>query len=288
MLWVIIANLAALSALMYLIQEITEVEGKEGFMYSVYPWINTFPETLSTALLLISGYPTAALYNSIFSAAFDAAAGLGLAAIVHGTVTFAATDLSLITVIAAVTFMVLDFDGLVSVYDSVLLFILLLFATLYSILRYGMFKRKLSAFDIGKTVMGLGALAVVTLVYYQNVEMLIPFVGEKIGGVISAALTSLPDLITAIVYGLTSPESQAELLGCIAHDFIENVPTSVLAAAFVAGSAGMIDIDPMRTLIVTGLTAASLLFVASYKRITRFEGALLVTVFIIAAALAIV
>jgi len=288
MIWVIIANLAALAALMYLIQEITEVEGKEGFMYSVYPWINTFPETLSTALLLIAGYPTAALYNSIFSAAFDAAAGLGLAALVHGTVTFAVTDLSLITVIVAVTFMVLDFDGLVSVYDSVLLFILLLFATLYSVLRYGMFKRKLAAIDIGKTFMGLGALAVVTLVYYQNVEMLIPYVGEKIGGVISAALTSIPDLITAIVYGLVSSESQAELLGCIAHDFIENVPASVLAAYLVAGSTGMVDVDPMRTLIVTGLTAASLLLVASYRRITRFEGALLVIVFIIASALAIV
>lgn len=288
MLWVVIANLIALAALMYLIQEITEVEGKEGFMYSVYPWINTFPETLSTALLLIGGYPTAALYNSIFSAAFDAAAGLGLAAIVHGTVTFAATDLTLITVIAAVTFMVLDFDGLVSVYDSMLLYILLLFATVYSIMRYGMFKRKLSAFDIGKTVMGLGALAVVTFVFYQNVEMLIPYVGEKIGGVISAALTSIPDLITAVVYGLTTSESQAELLGCIAHDFIENVPTSVLAAYLVAGATGMVDVDPMRTLIVTGLTAASLLFVASYRRITRFEGALLVIVFVIAAALAIV
>jgi len=288
MIWVIIANLSALSVLMYLIGKLSEVEGREGFMYSVFPWINTFPETLSTALLLISGYPTAALYNSIFSATFDAAAGLGLAAIIHGTVTFSAVDLALITAVSGIMFMFLDFDGLVSVYDSVLLYILLLFATVYSIARYGFFKRKMTAWEIVRTVLGLGALAVVTLVFYHNVEMLIPYVGERIGGIISAALTSIPDLITAVVYGLFSSESQAELLGCIAHDFIENVPTSVLAAYLIAGSQGMVDLDPVRTIIATGLTVSSMLFVASFRRITRFEGALLIAVFIITVAVALV
>jgi len=285
MVWIIIANLVALSVLMYLVGKLSEIEGREGFMYSVYPWINTFPETLSTALLLISGYSTAALYNSIFSAAFDAAFGIGLAALVHGTISFAVTDLALYSVVAGLVFMVLDFDGLISVSDSVILYILLAFVTMYSIARYGFIKKRFSGFDIAKTVLGLAALGVVTYVFYTQIEALIPFVGERLGGVVSATLTSIPDLITAIVYGLTSSESQAELLGCIAHDFIENIPTSVLAAYLIAGSSGMIDLDPMKTLTITGLTVASILFVASFKRVTRFEGALLILVFIIAVIL---
>jgi len=285
MIWVIIANLAALAILMYLIQRITEIEGKEGFMYSVYPWINTFPETLSTALLLINGYATAALYNSIFSATFDAAFGLGLTAMIHGTISFAVTDLALFSVVAGLVFMGLGYDGLISVNDSIILYMILVFAMMYSIARYGFIKKRLSKFEITRTVLGLVALGVITYIFYTQIEALIPYIGERLGGVVSATLTSVPDLITAIVYGLASTESQAELLGCIAHDFIENVPTSVLAAYVATKSIGMIDLDPMRTLIVTGLTIASILFVASFRRVTRFEGVLLILVFIIAVVL---
>jgi len=285
MIWVIIANLIALSVLMYLVGKLSEIEGREGFMYSVYPWINTFPETLSTALLLIGGYSTAALYNSIFSAAFDAAFGIGLAALIHGTISFAVTDLVFITVVSGVVFMIFDFDGMITISDAAMLYMFLIFATVYSIARYGFLRKRLSKIEVIKVVSGLAALGVITYIFYTQIESLIPYIGERLGGVVSAALTSVPDLITAIVYGLASTESQAELLGCIAHDFIENVPTSVLAAYMIAGSSGMIDVNPIKTLIITGLTVSSILFVASFRRVTRFEGALLILVFIIAVVL---
>jgi len=278
--WAIVANLVALSFMMYIIQKVGEIEGKEGFMYSVYPWINTFPETLTTALLLIGGYPTAALYNSVMSATFDAALGIGLTAVIHGTVAFTLTDLALFTAVAGVAFMFLDFDGLVSPTDAAALYAILALVTAYSIARYGFFKRRISAGEAVRTLLSLLALGVVTYVFYINVEALIPLLGERISGVIAAVLTSVPDLVTAAVYGVTSPESQAELLGCIAHDFVENVPTAVLAATLVAGSQGMVDAAPLRTLAITGITLVALLFVASFRRVTRFEGLVLAAAFI--------
>jgi len=273
----IIIQLVVAVALMYLVGEFTKVEGKEGFTFSIYPWVTTLPETITTALLAVSGYYTAALYNSVFSAVFNMAVGIGLVAIVYGVVEFKLTDLAALAALSAFVFVVADIDGIINFNDGLMLYVFLAFTIIYSIARYGMFRKRITTEEALKIVGGLLALAAIGVWYYKNVEALIPFVGEKIGGLLSACLTSVPDVIVALIYGLSEPEAQAELLGAIAHDFIENVPT----AAIVAGILGthIVDVNPMLTIAAAAVTGAVIIFISSYRRVTRFEGFVLLLLF---------
>ena len=276
---VYIVNAAVAVFLMYLIGELTKVEGKEGFTFSVYPWITTFPETLTTALLAISGYTVAAFYNSVFSAIFDAAVAFGLVALTRGVVRFKLVDLALLAGVAGIAFVFTDLDGVIDLSDAVLLYCMLIVLTTYSIAKYGW--GRFTRSDAFKAVAGVALLALVGYWYYQNVEAMIPFIGERFGGIISAVLTSIPDLIVAVVYGLEDSVSQAEIVGCIAHDFIENIPTAALVATLVAGRP-LTDADPTSTAVVVAITVVPLILAASYRRITRFEGAMLLAAFALA------
>lgn len=283
----VVIQLVLAVVLMYLVGEATKVEGKEGFTFSIYPWITTLPETMTTALLAISGYYTAALYNSVFSAVFDIAVGLGLVAIVYGVVEFRLTDLAALAAVSAFAFVVADIDGVIDLNDGLLLYAFLVFSIVYSVAKYGMFRKRLSAIDTLKIAAGLLALAAIGVWYYRNVEALCNIVGEKLGGIVSAVLTSLPDVIVAVVYGLSEPEAQAEVLGAVAHDFIENVPTAAIVAGLLANRC-IVDSNPVITIAAAATTAAALLFVSSYRRVTRFEGYVLLLLFGICCYIALI
>jgi len=278
--------LVAISVFMYFITELTKIEGKEGFTFSIYPWVTTLPETITTLLLAVGGYYTAALYNSVFSAVFDLAVAVGLVAIVYGTVEFRLTDLAAIAAVSAIVFAVTDIDGVIDFNDGLMLYAFLAFTILYSVMRYGMFRKRPRAVEALRVVGGLIGLAILGFLYYMNVEVLVVAVGEKLGGIISALLTSIPDVIVALVYGLSESEAQAELLGAIAHDFIENVPTAAIAAGLFGGA--VIDSKPMLTIALAAATAATIVFISSYKRVTRFEGFVLLVLFAICCYAALV
>jgi len=276
----ILVQLVVAAALMYLVTELTKVEGREGFTYSIYPWITTLPETVTTVLLATGGFYTAALYNSVFSAVFDLAVGLGLVAIAYRVVEFRLVDLAALSSIAAFAFIAADLDGLITLNEGLMLYAFLAFTIMYSIAKYGMFRGRITGYDALRIVAGLLVLGALGFWYYKNVEALIPYVGEKLGGIISAVLTSIPDVIVALVYGLSEPEAQAELLGAVAHDFIENVPTAAIVAGIVANG-GIVDSNPMLTVTLAGFSATALLFISSYRRVTRFEGFILLLLFAI-------
>jgi len=277
--WIYIANLVALSILMYVISEVFKVEGKAGYMYSIYPWVTTFPETFSTMLYAISGYSVAALYNSVFSALFDIAIVLGLVSIIHGRTEFRLRDLAIFSAFSGILFSILLYDGSIDIRDSMLLITMLMFVTIYSVSKYGWGVR---AREFPKVVVGLVMLAIITYVFYANVEALIESgISEAYAGVLSSVLTSIPDLIVAIIYGIKSIESQAEILGCVSHDFIENVPISILVASLIKGSViSIVDPSPIVTSVIVLSTAVSLVFVSSFGRITRLEGFILLLLFI--------
>jgi len=277
-----IANLIAITMFMYLLGKLTEVEGRAGYMYSVYPWITTFPETLSTTLYVLHGYNVTALYNSVFSATFDIAVVFGLVALVHGTIEFRLRDLTLLTSIAGIMFMFLLSDGFISYIDAVYLYIVLVFLIIYSIARYGFLGRGINRATALRTALAMAGLGVVTWIFTVNIIALIQSgVSQAIAGILSASLTSVPDLVIALVYGLKTMESQAQILGCVAHDFIENVPSAVIIPHLVTGIQGVVDPNPILTAVITGATIVVLLFASSYGRITRFEGAILVATFIV-------
>lgn len=281
-----VIQLIAAAALMYLVSEWSKVEGTEGYTFSLYPWITTLPETITTVMLALSGYYVAALYNSVFSAVFDLAVGLGIVALLYGPVEFRIVDLVGIAAASALVFCITDIDGIITFGEGLMLYAVLFFAIAYSIARYGLLKRRATHEDIFKTVVGLVLLAMLGFWYYMNVEALIPYLGEKLGGIVSAVLTSLPDVVVAAVYGLMESEAQAELVGAIMHDFVENVPTAAIVVGLFGGY--IVDSNPMLTIAAAAVTASTLVFVASYRRVTKFEGIVLLLLFLICAYLAVV
>jgi Ca2+/Na+ antiporter len=274
--WWVGALVVVISAVMfYLSSKLTEVEGGKGFNYVVYPWVTTMPETLASALLLIKGLHTASLYNSVFSAVFDLCVVIGLTAIVCGAIEVRGLiDMALITALGAFVFLFLAFDSVITPTDSIILYAVLLASMIYGFAGWGRPRISWSVVAVG---LALSTVSCYFLV--EGIELLTRYIPEAYGGVISAAATSIPDLIVAVIYGLRTEEAVASLYGCILHDYVENVATSVLVAS-LAGVPGLLVVDVVATATATALTALLIVLTTSYGRITRFEGVLLLLAFI--------
>jgi Ca2+/Na+ antiporter len=139
--------------------------------------------------------------------------------------------------------------------------------------------------QLAKHVLSLVLLTLVTVIFTGYVMALADLINQKVAGIVSAALTSVPDLVTAVVYGIDSDVSQSEILGCIMHDFAENMAT----AAIVAGLLGkeIVDANPVLTAMVVALTMVSLVATLSDGDIDRYDGMLLIGTFIVLTALAL-
>lgn len=267
--------------LIYLFGKLSEVEApSEGYMFTVYPWLTTLPETVSTAVYALRGFYTTAIVNSVYSAAFDIFAAFGLSTLVHGDTELRVRDLALLACVSAALFMVFGADGSLGLVDGSVLLIVLFAMMLYSVYRYGWARLGLSGIGYARVVVGLAGLGVSAFVLASYVEALIPYLGEYLAGIISAALTSLPDLIVAVIYGVRSSYSQAQILGCIAHDFIENAAIAAVVTGLAGGA--LIDLNPVRTFAVTAVTVSVLGFAASYGRVSRFEALMVIIAYIIA------
>lgn len=268
---------AAFTALLiYVFGKVSELEGATaGYAFTVYPWFTTFPETISTTYYAVRGLYTTAMVNSVFSAIFDMFAAFGLSTLVHGESKFHNRDLGLLAVLAALLFIVLDFDGVVTRADGVVIYAYLAAAMAYSVIKYGSGLRRVGGFDVVRIGVGLLGLAVSGYLLGVIVDKMVPYIGQAIGGLISAVATSVPDLVVALIYGVRSEVSQAEILGCILHDFGENMGT----AALVAGM--LVDGSPLLTVAIVSATVATLMVIMSYGRVTRFEAVLATLAFII-------
>jgi Ca2+/Na+ antiporter len=278
--------LVVLALLMYYIAKLGEIKGNIGYAYTVYPWVNTFPETLVSTITAVFGYPVTSIWNSVFSATFDAAVVYGVAGLrSEKPIVFKPTALVYPTIIGGLFFAaLLASDGKLNLFDGALLYVYLVAVTAIAISMYG-FRVKASRQDLARHVLSLVVLGFVAFIFSGYVMALADLINQKIAGVVAAVLTSVPDLITAIVYGLDSDVAQAEILGCIMHDFAENMAT----ASIVAGLLGkeIIDANPILTAAVVALTMVSLAAALSDGDIDRYDGVLMIGTFIVLAALAI-
>jgi Ca2+/Na+ antiporter len=277
--------LVALALLMYYITKFGEIRGNIGYAYTVFPWVNTFPETLVSTITAVFGYPVVSIWNSVFSATFDAAAVYGVAGLrSERPIVFRVSSLVYPTVIGGLLFAaLLGSDGKLSVFDGAVLYIYLAVVTAVAISLYG-FRARATKRDLVRHVLSLLILGSIAFIFSGYVMALADLINQKIAGIAAAALTSLPDLITAVVYGLDSDVSQSETLGCIMHDFAENMAT----AALVAGLFGkeIVDANPVMTSMVVALTMVSLVAALSDGDIDRYDGVLLIGTFIVLAAAA--
>jgi Ca2+/Na+ antiporter len=278
----ILAGLVLCSVLLYVFGKLSELEyPSEGYMFTVYPWLTTAPETITTTIYALKGYYVTAIANAVYSATFDMFAAFGLATLIHGDNEVRVTDLGVIAALSACLFLVLDMDGGISRLDGYVLLGVLLSSMVYSLARYGFPRTRLDPWTVFRIVIGLAGLGIVSFYLAFFVEALIPYLGEFLAGIVSAALTSLPDLVVATIYGITTSYSQAQIFGCIAHDFIENVAIAAVVAGLI------VDASPIATFGIVGVTVAALMFSLSYGRVTRFEALLIIIAYIVASLLVI-
>jgi Ca2+/Na+ antiporter len=277
--------LVVLALLMYYIAKLGEIKGNIGYAYTVYPWVNTFPETLVSTITAVFGYPVVSIWNSVFSATFDAAAVYGVAGLrSEKPIVFRVSSLVYPTVIGGLIFAaLLGSDGKLNVFDGAVLYVYLVAVTAIAISLYG-FRVRAVKRDLVRHVLSLLLLGAIAFIFSGYVMALADLISQRIAGIVAAALTSLPDLITAIVYGIESDVAQSETLGCILHDFAENMAT----AALVAGLFGreIVDANPVLTSMVVALTMVSLVAALSDGDIDRYDGILLIGTFIVLAAAA--
>jgi Ca2+/Na+ antiporter len=268
--------LVALTALMYYISRFTEIKGNIGYAYVVYPWITTFPETLVSVITAVFGYPVTAIWNSVFSATFDAAVVFGVSGIRKGKVVFRPVKLVVPTVIGGFIFASLLVDYSVSVFDGFILYIYLIAVSTIAITVYG-FRIDARKENLVRHILGLFAIAIAAVVFSFYVMALASLINQKIAGVVAACLTSIPDLVVAAV--IDSEVSQAEILGCITHDFAENMAT----AAIVAGIFGkeIVDANPLLTAMVTSMTMVVLIATTVDGDIDVYDALLLIGSFFI-------
>lgn len=272
--------LIATAVLFYLTVRLTEIKDGEGFSFVVYPWITTLPETLVTLMYFLGGYTTAGLLNSVFSATFDYFVVVGLSAVLHSTIVIADIFLVIMCLVSGLAFSFTILDSQLTVVDSVMLYAILFVMLLYGIRKMG---RPKPSYGLIGLVAGLALSTPLSYMIYLSGEGLIGVLGEKYVGVLSAVVTSIPDLIVALVLGLDS-DALASLLGCIAHDFVENIPTAVIiASAF--GVSGITITDVVPTLAVTAITLTLMVATASYGRVGRAEGLALLILFALMALL---
>lgn len=276
--------LVVLALLMYYIAKFGEIKGNIGYAYTVFPWVNTFPETLVSAITAVLGYPVVSIWNSVFSATFDAAAVYGVAGLRSGRpIVFRVSSLVYPTVIGGLLFAaLLGSDGKLGVFDGSVLYIYLAVVTAVAISLYGF---RVARRDLVRHLLSLLLIGAVAFIFSGYVMALADLISQKIAGVVAAALTSVPDLITAVVYGIESDVAQSETLGCIMHDFAENMAT----AALVAGLFGkeIVDANPVLTSVVVALTMVALVAALSDGDIDRYDGILLIGTFIVLAAAAV-
>jgi Ca2+/Na+ antiporter len=273
--------LVALTVLMYYLSRFTEIKGNVGYAYTVYPWITTFPETLVSTITAVFGYPITAIWNSVFSATFDVAVVFGVSGI-GKRVVFRPVKLVIPTVVGGLIFASLAVDFSVSVFDGFILYMYLIAVSAIAIAVYGFrIDRKE---NLVKHILGLFAIAIAAVVFSFYVMALANLINQKIAGVVAACLTSIPDLIIAAVYGI-SDISQAEVLGCVTHDFAENMAT----AAIVAGIFGkeIVDANPLLTSMVVAMTMVVLIATTIDGDIDVYDALLLIGSFFVLAFFAI-
>jgi hypothetical protein len=184
------------------------------------------------------------------------------------------------TIIAGLFFAALLSDGKLSLFDGALLYVYLIAATAIAISMYG-FRVWATKQHLARHLLSLLLLGAVAFIFSGYVIALADLINQKVAGIVAATLTSIPDLIEAIVYGLESDVSQAEIMGCIMHDFAENMAT----AAVVAGLFGkeIVDANPVLTAVVVALTMVALAAALSDGDIDRYDGMLLIGTFIVLA-----
>ena len=279
--------LVALTVLMYYVARFGKIRGNIGYAFTVYPWVTTLPETLVSTVAAINGYHVTSIWNAVFSATFDAAAVYGVSGIRSARpIQFRPVGLLIPTVLGGLIFAILLMpDGKLNLFDGFILYGYLITVTAVAIAMYG-FRVRVVRGALISHVVSLVATAGIALVFSYYVMALADLVGQRLAGVVAASLTSVPDIIEAVVYGIESDVAQAEVLGCIMHDFAENMATAAVVAGFYG--VDVVDANPVLTSLAVAMTIVGLVTALGDRDIDVYDGALLIEIFILLAIVTIV
>jgi len=245
------------------------------FSFFIVPWLTTFPETLTTIMLVRAGYPIAGLFNGVFSAVFDLFLVLPLLTLGQRVVLGLFMPLGLGLVLIPFTVLFLDLK-LSAWWEGAILVAVCVVLTLLPALKGGFEKRELSAPQLVSLILTIVAsviaLVFTTLQYVSYVESMCAQLGEEIGGILSAYLTSLPDAVYALVLREEGEVEEAigELWACVVHDFTENFGFAPLFGGVVTTTMTDIVLSIAVILAFVIAVATRRLVIDEYARLALF------------------
>ncbi len=238
----------------------------------IVPWLTTLPETVTTVKLAVSGYPVAGLYNAIYSAVIDFFIVVPLVA--------SRRDLWRLypAVVAAALFAALSI-GFGAYREPVVVSspwlggsMLIATLVLSFLAGIGSYSIRLSGQNLLNLASGMAALTFASWFYADYATLFTALIGnEAVAGVVNAYLTSVPDIIYAIV--ARGETGTAELAGCIIHDFLE--------APGLALALGKLVVSPFDVMLTLGFTGAATVFLIVPRKMRLLYGATVFTVFTI-------
>lgn len=237
-----ISTLCALWSLSTALQNAVEELGAGRlFSFFIVPWLTTFPETMTTVLLVRAGYPVAGLLNGVYSAVFDLFLVLPLLTLGQRVPLGIFMPLSLVIVLVPFAWLFADLR-LSTWWEGALLVALCIVLTLLPALREGIEKKELTPSQLASllitAIASAVALVFTTMQYVSYIEALCAQLGQEIGGLLSAYLTSLPDAVYALVLREEGAVEEAigELWACVIHDYTENFGFAPLFGGVVTAS----------------------------------------------------
>lgn len=256
------------------------------FFWCIIPWITTLPETWTSIALVLRGYTTAAVLNALYSAVFDCLVVVPLAALKERRLEFPPQVIPYIvaTVIAATAFSACigSFVGMVVLKEAVLLFLIFTALQFIAITPLPVTPSRYFAPTLSIVLFTVSSVATALLLqfmYVPAVERLCSLLGQKIGGILSAVATSLPDVLVAVITGL-EVEGIVELSSCVVHDFIETLPLMVIIPSIVLGHPVVVHVPkPFTTILVAIVTTTVFtVYCMTGREVTTGEATLMLLV----------
>lgn len=229
------------------------------FSWLIVPTISTLPETITSVILALDGYVIASIYNLIYSAIFDLCIMLTYfycRKLPRYALYVIFLSPLLFYVLCNVNYLVDGYVGLGMWTGLAALAALLLMTGLPGIEKPVL---KLETRDVRTIIantflvlFNLVALVSISMDLTTRIEAICAKLGQDIGGLLAAYLTSLPDALYGAVATekMSVNEGLAEIAACICHDFLE-VPAVAAIVMALRGMTLPINVNSIQIMVPT-------------------------------------
>ena len=290
----ILELISVCSALYFITAALCDLIDKLGsgrlFSWIIVPTLTTLPETITSVVLALGGYVLASIYNLLYSAVFDMCIMLTYfycRKLPRYALYVILTSPLLFLLLCNANIIIEGYVGL-GLWTGLAALAALLLLTGVPVIEKPTTRIKIR--DVRELIVNLvlvmfnlAALVATCLELSARVEALCAALGQNVGGLLAAYLTSIPDALYSAVATekLSVDEGLAELSACICHDFLET-PAVMAIVCYMSGSGLVLNVNApeilIPTLAIAGL-AATILFVKPRAHVDAKKVLILLTAF---------